>query len=169
MFGDIGHGSLLLLFGIALCFLSSRLKNTAAEVFGTIRYLILLMGLFAFYNGFIYNEFFAIPTSIFGGSCYSPDAVVLAVGNATIPDAPKNPMTYGYARLHPESPEDCVYPFGVDPVWFVSDQFLSFTNNLKMKTAVIFAILQMSLGILMKGANSLYFKQPLDFIFEFIP
>lgn len=27
----------------------------------------------------------------------------------------------------------------------------------------------MSLGIFMKGLNSIYFKQPLDFIFEFIP
>lgn len=38
-----------------------------------------------------------------------------------------------------------------------------------MKVAVIFAILQMSLGIVLKGLNSLYFKQTLDFIFEFIP
>ena len=38
-----------------------------------------------------------------------------------------------------------------------------------MKTAVIFAILQMSLGIIMKGFNSIYFKQGLDFCFEFIP
>jgi V-type H+-transporting ATPase subunit a len=38
-----------------------------------------------------------------------------------------------------------------------------------MKLAVIFAILQMSLGIFMKGVNSVYFRKPLDFIFEFIP
>ena len=38
-----------------------------------------------------------------------------------------------------------------------------------MKTAVIFAILQMSLGIIMKGFNSLYFKNRLDFFCEFIP
>jgi len=38
-----------------------------------------------------------------------------------------------------------------------------------MKLAVIFAILQMSLGVIMKGLNSIYFKKPIDFIFEFIP
>jgi V-type H+-transporting ATPase subunit a len=38
-----------------------------------------------------------------------------------------------------------------------------------MKLAVIFAILQMSLGIIMKGFNNIYFKQTVDFIFEFIP
>jgi V-type H+-transporting ATPase subunit a len=58
---------------------------------------------------------------------------------------------------------------GFDPRWFQSDQMLAYTNNFKMKTAVIFAILQMSLGIIMKGFNSLYFKNMLDFIFEFIP
>lgn len=38
-----------------------------------------------------------------------------------------------------------------------------------MKLAVVFAILQMSLGIVMKGFNSIYFKSKLDFFFEFIP
>jgi V-type H+-transporting ATPase subunit a len=72
MFGDIGHGLLLLVAGIILCLISDKLKNTSVEAFATIRYLILLMGLFAFYNGWIYNEFFAIPTDIFG-SCYGSE------------------------------------------------------------------------------------------------
>lgn len=38
-----------------------------------------------------------------------------------------------------------------------------------MKTSVIFAILQMSIGIFLKGMNSLYFRRKLDFFFEFIP
>lgn len=46
---------------------------------------------------------------------------------------------------------------------------LAYTNNLKMKISVILAILQMSMGIIMKGLNALHFKKPLDFIFEFIP
>jgi V-type H+-transporting ATPase subunit a len=40
---------------------------------------------------------------------------------------------------------------------------------MKMKISVILAILQMSLGILMKGLNSVYFRKPVDFIFEFVP
>lgn len=35
--------------------------------------------------------------------------------------------------------------------------------------AVIFGIIQMSIGIIMKGLNSLYFRHMLDFYFEFIP
>lgn len=57
----------------------------------------------------------------------------------------------------------------MDPRWFQSDQMLAYTNNLKMKLSVIFAILQMSLGIIMKGLNSLYFRKTVDFLFEFIP
>jgi len=38
-----------------------------------------------------------------------------------------------------------------------------------MKIAVIIGVLQMSLGIVMKGFNAIHFGKPLDFIFEFIP
>jgi V-type H+-transporting ATPase subunit a len=78
MFGDIGHGSLLLFFGMMLCILSPKLKKAGAEAMASIRYLILLMGIFAFYNGLIYNEFFAIPTHIFK-SCYGEEIQVLTV------------------------------------------------------------------------------------------
>jgi V-type H+-transporting ATPase subunit a len=38
-----------------------------------------------------------------------------------------------------------------------------------MKTSVILGVLQMSLGICMKGFNALYFGAYVDFFFEFIP
>lgn len=38
-----------------------------------------------------------------------------------------------------------------------------------MKLAVIFAIIQMSIGIVLKGLNALHFRNRLDFFFEFIP
>lgn len=40
---------------------------------------------------------------------------------------------------------------------------------MKMKLSVIIAIAQMSLGILMKGANNLYNSDMLGFVGEFIP
>jgi len=165
MFGDIGHGTLLLLVGLILCAIAGKLKNTSLEVFASIRHLILLMGIFATFNGVIYNEFFAIPTNIFT-SCYEDDVKALTTIESNNGTVVKD---FGYMRTMGEGQSSCVYPLGFDPRWFESDQLLSYTNNFKMKTAVIFAIVQMSLGIIMKGFNSLYFKNGLDFCFEFIP
>lgn len=78
MFGDVGHGFLLLVVGIFLCLMNSKLKsNPAMEGVLTMRYLILLMGFFAMYNGLIYNEFFAIPMQLFGDSCYTQEVQAL--------------------------------------------------------------------------------------------
>ena len=64
---------------------------------------------------------------------------------------------------------DCVYPIGVDPVWYLSKNELNFLNSLKMKLSVILGVMQMSLGVCMKALNSLYFKNKLDLLFEFVP
>jgi V-type H+-transporting ATPase subunit a len=65
--------------------------------------------------------------------------------------------------------KDCVYPFGVDPIWGRSSNELVFVNSLKMKISVIIAIVHMTLGVIIKAYNSIYFKKKLDFYFEFIP
>ena len=64
---------------------------------------------------------------------------------------------------------DCVYPFGIDPIWSNAANSIAFLNSFKMKISVIFGVTQMCLGIIIKGCNALYFKNSLDFIFEFIP
>lgn len=38
-----------------------------------------------------------------------------------------------------------------------------------MKISVIFAIAQMSLGVVMKAFNAYYFSSSIDFFFEFVP
>lgn len=38
-----------------------------------------------------------------------------------------------------------------------------------MKIAVIFGVWQMSIGILLKGTNNLYYRDWIGFFFEFIP
>ena len=65
--------------------------------------------------------------------------------------------------------DDCSYPIGVDPVWYLSKNELQFMNSLKMKIAVILGVLQMSLGVFMKAFNAAYFKNWLDFKHEFLP
>jgi len=54
-------------------------------------------------------------------------------------------------------------------VWFLATNDLTYINSLKMKLAVILGVVHMSFGIIMKGANALYFKSPLDFLCEFVP
>jgi V-type H+-transporting ATPase subunit a len=53
MFGDIGHGGALLAMGIWLT-RSEQAKKMIPAAYG-IRYLLLLMGIFSFYSGWIYN------------------------------------------------------------------------------------------------------------------
>ena len=66
MFGDLGHGSILMFFGLYLV-LSHDPKNPS--VFGVARYFFFLNGLAATYCGLVYNEFFAMKLNLFD-SCY---------------------------------------------------------------------------------------------------
>ena len=70
MFGDAGHGSLLLILGIVLVIMAPSEAKRKRNLLEYVRYVILLCGFFACYCGFVYNEFFSIPMSIFP-SCYS--------------------------------------------------------------------------------------------------
>lgn len=69
MFGDYGHGSLLLFLGTVMVLFHDRLNVGMLKEAQKLRYLFFLMGFFAVYNGLLYNEFFAIPNDWFG-SCY---------------------------------------------------------------------------------------------------
>ena len=106
--------------------------------------MFLLMGFFAFYNGFIYNDYLSLTLNLFG-SCY------------TVKD---NEF---------ERAEDCNYPFGLDPAWGVSANHIAFTNSYKMKLAVIIGVIHMIFGIILKGFNAIHSSNTLDFVFEFIP
>lgn len=76
------------------------------------------MGLFAFYCGFLYNDFFSLPLNIFG-SCFNN-----VEGTAVTEHIP-----------------GCVYPLGLDPKWYIAKNELSFMNSLKMKVAVIVGVI----------------------------
>jgi vacuolar-type H+-ATPase subunit I/STV1 len=69
-----------------------------------------------------------------------------------------------YARLD----ANCVYPFGLDSVWMLSSNSLTFSNNIKMKLAVIMGIFHMTMGILHKGTNSVFFSRWADFLTEVV-
>ena len=150
MFGDIGHGGLLTLLGAWLVVKKYEILKNFPELKLLVknRYFFLFLGFFAFYNGLIYNDFFAIPLGIFG-SCY------------------KNQKKNG--KIIATRKNNCIYPIGVDPKWYSAENELTFLNSFKMKISVIIGVLQMILGLMLKGINGIYFKDYIDFLFEFIP
>jgi V-type H+-transporting ATPase subunit a len=145
MFGDIGHGFLLFLLAAVLCLFGNSLSKSVKSLapFYKMRYMLLLMGIFSTFSGFLYNDFMGISLNLFG-SCYN-----LNTGQRKDPN--------------------CVYPLGIDPVWALSRQDLVFTNSIKMKTAVIIGVTHMLLGLVQKGINARFFKHTLDLVHEFIP
>lgn len=162
MFGDYGHGSLILLIGTFLVLFAEKLKGTPAEPILQLRYLLFLMGFFSCYTGLLYNEWFAISADWFG-SCFDTSTVCLD----TDPNCNPSFLPVGCTNYPAESCNmDCVYPFGVDPAWSLSPQLLTYTNNIKMKLSVIIGVIHMSIGICVKGSNSIYFGRMLDLIFE---
>jgi V-type H+-transporting ATPase subunit a len=97
MFGDVMHGTLLFIIASIICF-SKREPGTIFALFGPIRHLLLLMGFFSTFCGFIYNDFTSIPMKIFGNSCYH----------------------VGHSDKSVTLDKDCVYPVGVDPTWYLA-------------------------------------------------
>jgi V-type H+-transporting ATPase subunit a len=119
MFGDIGHGALLFALAIYLCLKKDYLLVHHKELFYLlkIRYLLLLMGFYALFCGLIYNDMMSLPLNLFG-SCYE------SVEGST-------EVIYK---------EDCVYPFGIDPKWYLSSRELNFLNSFKMKLSVLLGV-----------------------------
>ena len=151
MFGDIGHGSLILILSIWLCLKKDEILKTMPDfkMLVKTRYFFLMCGFFAFFNGWIYDDFFATPLGIFG-TCY------------------ENKMGDD-GKMIAERKGDCVYPIGLDPKWYAATNELAFLNSFKMKMSVIIGVLQMILGLFLKGMNGIYFADYIDFFFEFIP
>lgn len=124
MFGDIAHGFLYFLFGNYLCHYAEYYKKKTDSILHDVipfRYLIILMGFFAFYCGMIYNDMSSVSFNFFG-SCYD-----YTTFNPNIENTP--------TRL-----ANCVYPFGIDPIWSLSINNLTFYNGFKMKLAVMLGI-----------------------------
>jgi len=175
MFGDVGHGFMLMMIGV-WAILKSRQRRAASEATGmaiptptgflgtlnTHRYMIFAMGFFSIYAGLMYSEFFAIGLNLFGSrfSCPGKEGSHTAVCIAQY-----DTSNGGGLSATTGGP----YPFGLDPAWSISSNALLFINSMKMKISVLFGVSQMILGIYLKFANSVYFKNMTDLIFECIP
>uniref|UniRef100_A0A7N5P679 V-type proton ATPase subunit a n=1 Tax=Ailuropoda melanoleuca TaxID=9646 RepID=A0A7N5P679_AILME len=170
MFGDFGHGILMTLFAVWMVLRESRIlsQKNENEMFSTVfsgRYIILLMGVFSIYTGLIYNDCFSKSLNIFGSSWSVRPMFTLY--NWTDETLRGNPVL----QLNPSvrGVFGGPYPFGIDPIWNIATNKLTFLNSFKMKTSVILGIIHMMFGVTLSLFNHTYFKKPLNIYFGFIP
>ena len=186
MFGDIGHGIMMTLVAAFICGFEKRLASLANdEMFGTVyhgRYNILLMGMFATYAGFIYNEVFSVPMEAFGETAWCSGEREGDHGCLVIPGTDAENGTQKWLRTNMNDAYDFkldqsknvevtweVYPFGTDPGFAHTANKLNSVNSFKMKFAIIAGVAQMCMGVCCKLMNTIYFKDSLTLLFVFIP
>ncbi|XP_050407626.1 V-type proton ATPase 116 kDa subunit a 1 isoform X2 [Patella vulgata] len=165
MFGDMGHGLIMFLFALWMVVREKQLqaKKIDNEIWTTFfggRYIILLMGAFSMYTGFIYNDIFSKSLNLFGCQWHATkhEYTEAVLNHGKLFQLNPNGSYYG-------SP----YPLGLDPIWSVAVNKIAFTNSLKMKTSIILGVSQMFFGVSLSLLNHRYFKNPLNIFCEFIP
>ncbi|KAL7580115.1 hypothetical protein ACA910_012875 [Epithemia clementina (nom. ined.)] len=162
MYGDIGHGLFLFLSGCTLLWNEKANDNAKLGEMGegmhAGRYMITMMGFFAVYAGLMYNDCFSLGINFFG-TRYQFEGQ----GSGEVEEGDVASLKGQYGA------EESVYPFGLDPIWHITSNELLFFNSFKMKLSVIFGIIQMFSGTCLKGLNAVYFNEPLDFLYEFLP
>jgi V-type H+-transporting ATPase subunit a len=156
MYGDVGHGSMMFLFAIWACLNAEKLRYSVPGLYGA-RYMVLMMGFFATYAGFMYNDFFSLGMNLFGTKFETTASETDPIQNYT--------PTYDVTNSGGEGP----VPIGIDPAWAGAQNELLFLNGLKMKMAVLFGVAQMSVGVLLKWCNAFSEGNKTDFFCECIP
>ncbi|CAJ1068270.1 V-type proton ATPase 116 kDa subunit a [Xyrichtys novacula] len=170
MFGDLGHGIIMALFAFWMVLYENnrKVKNTRNEIWNTFfegRYIILMMGLFSVYTGLIYNDCFSKSLNIFG-SRWSVKAMFKA-------KVWKDADIHGNRLLTLDPNVTDVfrgpYPLGIDPIWNLATNRLTFLNSYKMKMSVIMGIFHMSFGVILSTYNHVYFRKKYNLYLVFLP
>lgn len=118
MFGDAGHGVIMLAFGLWMCIKEKQLESRKIDseiwkIFFAGRYLISIMAIFSIFTGFIYNDIFSKSLNVFGSSfqVYQSDDHIMKIKDEMVDPAASNEHQRGYYGTP--------YMFGVDPIWQV--------------------------------------------------
>uniref|UniRef100_A0A8C7SEI0 V-type proton ATPase subunit a n=1 Tax=Oncorhynchus mykiss TaxID=8022 RepID=A0A8C7SEI0_ONCMY len=160
MFGDVGHGLLMFLAALWMVLEEKdpKLRNNTNEIWRMMfggRYLILLMGLFSVYTGAIYNE------------CFSRGLSPFSSGHMPHHSHLRN----NFLSLDPNITGVFTgpYPFGIDPIWGLSNNHLTFLNSYKMKMSVIIGVIHMTFGVCLSFFNYKHFNQLSSVFLVLIP
>ncbi|XP_017101111.1 V-type proton ATPase 116 kDa subunit a 1 isoform X3 [Drosophila bipectinata] len=163
MFGDLGHGAIMALFGLWMIrkekgLAAQKTDNEIWNIFFGGRYIIFLMGVFSMYTGLIYNDIFSKSLNIFGSHWH------MSYNKSTV-------LENKYLQLNPNGDyEGDPYPFGMDPIWQVAGaNKIIFHNAYKMKISIIFGVIHMVFGVVMSWHNHTYFRNRISMLYEFIP
>ncbi|ORX44679.1 V-type proton ATPase 116 kDa subunit A isoform 1-like protein [Piromyces finnis] len=160
MFGDIGHGILMFLAALVICIKEKQLALIDNEIFSMLfsgRYVVLLMGAFSIYTGFVYNEMFAKPLSLFSTKNWVWE-------NQGTPDEE------GFINQSGDlSQFKNAYPFGMDPAWLDAENKLIFMNSYKMKMSVVIGVIHMIFGTILSVFNFAHFRSAINIVGVFIP
>ncbi|TRY59832.1 hypothetical protein DNTS_035254 [Danionella cerebrum] len=172
MFGDLGHGILMTCAALYLVLRESRLiaQKNDNEMFNMVfagRYIILLMGLFSVYTGIIYNDCFSKSLNVFG-SGWSVKPMFGEKGDNWTFETLKNNRLL---QLNPAVPNvfNGPYPIGIDPIWNIASNKLTFLNSFKMKMSIILGVIHMVFGVSLSLFNHMYFNKRLNIFLGFIP
>lgn len=164
MFGDLGHGLILFLFGLWMVIsekslIAKNIRNEIWTIFFGGRYIILLMGMFSMYTGLIYNDVFS------KGMRIIPSAWQIEYDAKTVMDNVQLQLDPNYLSLKNET----VYWLGIDPAWMLATNKIIFLNSFKMKMSIIVGILHMVGGVCLSTVNFNFFKRRLDIFTMFLP
>ncbi|XP_021778822.1 V-type proton ATPase 116 kDa subunit a isoform X2 [Papio anubis] len=179
MFGDFGHGFVMFLFALLLVLNENHPRlNQSQEImrmFFNGRYILLLMGLFSVYTGLIYNDCFSKSVNLFGSGWN-----VSAMYTSSHPPAERKKMVLwndsvvrhnSILQLDPSVPGvfQGPYPLGIDPIWNLATNRLTFLNSFKMKMSVILGIIHMTFGVILGIFNHLHFRKKFNIYLVSIP
>jgi len=170
MFGDVGHALIMFAFSAWMVLMEKKLGGKKWGEIWTIffggRYIILLMAFFSMYTGIIYNDIFSKSFNIFGSQWM--------MGNRTMDDLHHhgeitlNPSVVGSDPNYYEI-ENHPYPIGMDPIWAISANKITFQNSYKMKISIIIGVVHMLFGVMVSILNHTFFKRTLNIFVDFIP